>query len=144
MLFISWLHCMTWYCGSSVQTHGNLFPFWGSHNILSTFIENERSCILWLVFRALFIGWEKGNFCIFASSLLGATIWDSGIREKCNDSGLFLRWKQDFDHVSHALTLGSANNGTWTWHCIPLVKHLHQILFGVKFHISGDIGSCWD
>jgi len=53
------------------------------------------------------------------------------------DSGLFPRWKQDFDHVSHALTLGSANNGTRTRHRIPLVKHLHQILFGVEFRISG-------
>ena len=53
------------------------------------------------------------------------------------DSGLFPRWKQDFDHVSHALTLGSANNGTRTRHRIPLVMHLHQILFGVEFRISG-------
>ena len=53
------------------------------------------------------------------------------------DSGLFPRWKQDFDHVSHALTLGSANNGTRIRHRIPLVKRLYQILFRVEFRISG-------
>ena len=49
--------------------------------------------------------------------------------------------KQDFDRVSHALTLASPNNlistVPQTRHRIPLVKHLHQILFRVEFRISG-------
>ena len=57
------------------------------------------------------------------------------------DSALFPRWKQDFDHISHALTLGSANNlistVPQTRHRIPLVKRLYQILFRVEFRISG-------
>jgi len=70
--------------------------------VLLTSIKDKGSCMLWLVFRALFIGWEKRNFCIFASSLLGATIWDSGIREKCNDGGGL--WRLMFTRMTSYLS----------------------------------------
>ena len=60
---------------------------------LSTSIEEEGVLLVWLLFRESFAGCLKEKFCIFSSSLLGATIRDGGIREAARWPNMW-SWRQ--------------------------------------------------
>jgi len=57
MLFISWLHYVTWYWRSNVQMCGKLFPFQGSHN---TRILLESCAPVALTIEAQHMSWGQG------------------------------------------------------------------------------------